>query len=124
VPRSLIIGIIQPRLEEIFEMVRDQLEEFEHKYALGKRVVITGGASQLPNVRDLAQIVLDKQVRLGRPIHFNNLPDAASGAAFSTVTGLLTYFSTRQHEVPAEINASVDAQSIWQKVKLWWKENW
>ncbi len=124
IPRSLLIGIIQPRIEEIFEMIRDRLDEFNGQYPIGKRIVLTGGASQLPNIRDLVQIVLDKQVRLGRPIHFNNLPDAASGPAFSTVTGLLTYFATKQHEVPSEIVASVDAQSIWSKVKFWWKENW
>lgn len=124
IPRSLLIGIIQPRLEEIFEMIRDELQPFNEKYSLGKRVVLTGGASQLPNVRDLAQLILDKQVRLGRPIHFNNLPDAAAGPAFSTVTGLLTYFATRQHEAPAEISASVDSESLWQSFKLWWKENW
>jgi len=124
IPRSLLIGIIQPRVEEIFEMIRDQIEEFSGQYQIGKRVVLTGGASQLPNIRDLAQIVLDKQVRMGRPLHFNNLPDAASGPAFSTVTGLLTYFATKQHEVPSEIVASVDAQGIWSKFRLWWKENW
>ena len=124
IPRSLLIGIIQPRLEEILEMIRDQLEEFNEKYAVGRRIVITGGASQMPGMRDLAQAVLDKQVRLGRPIHFNSLPDAAAGPAFSTVTGLLTYFASRQHEVPSEIVASVDAESLWQKFTLWWKENW
>jgi cell division protein FtsA len=124
IPRSLLIGIIQPRLEEILEMIRDELQPFNDRYALGKRVVLTGGASQLPNVRDLAQLILEKQVRLGRPIHFHNLPDAAAGPAFSTVTGLLTYFATRQHEAPAEINASVDSEGLWQRVKTWWKENW
>jgi len=71
IPRSLLIGIIQPRVEEIFEMIRDQIEEFSGQYQIGKRVVLTGGASQLPNIRDLAQIVLDKQVRMGRPLHQN-----------------------------------------------------
>ena len=49
----------------------------------------TGGASQLPGLRDLAQMILDKQVRLGRPIRLNGLPDAVSGPAFSTAAGFI-----------------------------------
>lgn len=124
VPRSLLIGIIQPRLEEILEMVRDRLNQSGHGKSIGRRVVLTGGASQLPGLRDLAQMILDKQVRLGRPIRLSGLPDAASGPAFSTVAGLLTYAASHSHEMPAEIVASVDNGSIFQRFKTWWKENW
>ncbi len=124
VPRSLLIGIIQPRLEEILEMVRARLDDSGLGSAMGRRVVLTGGASQLPGLRDLAQMILDKQVRLGKPIRLVGLPDAASGAAFSTVAGLLTYMTARSHEMPAEIMASVDPGSLWERFKFWWKENW
>ncbi len=124
VPRSLLIGIIQPRLEEILEMVRDKLENSGSDAAASRRVVLTGGASQLPGMRDLAQMVLDKQVRLGRPIRLNGLPDAVSGAAFSTTAGLLTYLTSHSHEMPAEIMAQADSGSFFEKFKYWWKENW
>lgn len=124
VPRSLLIGIIQPRLEEILEMVRERLNQNGHGQAVGRRVVFTGGASQLPGVRDLAQMILDKQVRLGRPIRLSGLPDAVSGPAFSTAAGLLTYAASHGHEMPAEIVASVDNGSVFDRFKIWWKENW
>lgn len=124
VPRSLLIGIIQPRLEEIFEMIRTRMAESGHGPNIGRRLVITGGASQLPGLRDLAQMILDKQVRLGRPIRLSGLPDAVSGPAFSTAAGLLTYISSHAHEMPAEIMASVDSGSLWDRFRFWWKENW
>ena len=124
IPRSLLIGIIQPRLEEILEMVRDHLEQGLHGQAIGRRVVLTGGASQLPGLRDLAQMILDKQVRLGRPIRLSGLPDAVSSPAFSTAAGLLTYAASHAHEVPSEISASVDSGSMFGRFKVWWKENW
>lgn len=124
VPRSLLIGIIQPRLEEILELIRGRLEESGQAAAAGRRVVLTGGASQLPGLRDLAQLILDKQVRLGRPIRLSGLPDAVSGPAFSTTAGLLTYLTFHSHEMPAEIMASVDSGSLWERFKYWWKENW
>lgn len=91
VPKSLLIRIIHPRLEETFELVRARLEASGFDKVAGRRVVVTGGASQLPGVRDLAQEILNKQVRLGRPIRVNGLADAASGPAFATAAGLLAY---------------------------------
>jgi cell division protein FtsA len=61
---------------------------------------------------------------LGRPIRLSALPDAASGPAFSTAAGLLTYISSHAHEMPAEIMASVDSGSLWDRFRFWWKENW
>lgn len=91
VPRSLLTGIIQPRLEETFELVRSRLEASGAERIAGRRVVLTGGASQLPGIRDLASLVLDKQVRIGRPIRVNGLAEATNGPAYATCAGLLTY---------------------------------
>lgn len=124
VPRSVLIGIIQPRLEEIFELVRARLNDSNMGAMIGRRVVLTGGACQLPAMRDLAANVLDKQVRLGKPIRLSGLPDATSGADFAAVAGLLTYAAERTAEMPADIMAQVAPESLWERVKLWWRENW
>lgn len=124
VPRSLLVGIIQPRLEEILEIVRSRLKDSGLGPAIGKRVVLTGGSSQIPGLRDLAQHVLDKHVRLGKPIRLTGLPDAVSGPSFATTAGLLTYISERSDEMPAEIMAQVEPGSLWERVKFWLHENW
>ncbi len=124
IPRSLLIGIIQPRLEEILEIVRARLKDSGLGSHIGRRVVLTGGASQMPGIRELSQSILDKQVRLGRPIRLNSLPDGVSGPAFATAAGLLTYVTERHEEMPAEIMATVEPGSVWERVKFWWKENW
>ncbi|MBL6456139.1 cell division protein FtsA [Belnapia sp. T6] len=91
VPRAMIIGIIRPRLEETFEMVKDQLEAAGLSREIGRRVVLTGGASQLVGARELAARVLDRQVRLGRPHPVRGLPETASGPAFAAPLGLLAW---------------------------------
>lgn len=91
IPRSMLVGIIRPRLEETFEMVRSRLESAGFDKVAGRRAVLTGGASQLPGVRELAGMVLDKQVRLGRPRPVEGLAEAASGPAFATCVGLLNF---------------------------------
>jgi len=124
VPRSLLVGIMQPRIEEMLEMVRGKLNDSGLGTALGRRVVLTGGSSQIPGLRDLGQHVLDKQVRLGKPIRLTGLPDAVSGPAFATTAGLLTYISERSDEMPSEIMAQVEPGGLWERIKFWLHENW
>ncbi len=91
VPRSMVVSIIRPRLEEIFEIVKDRLDNSGLSRVAGARVVLTGGACQLAGARELAAQILGKQVRLGRPVGLRGLPDAASGPAFATGAGLLAW---------------------------------
>lgn len=91
VPRSMLVQIIQPRLEETFELVRNCLEANGFDKVAGRRVVLTGGASQLQGLRELAGEVLNKQIRMGKPNNLLGLPEAARGPAFSTCAGLLEY---------------------------------
>ena len=91
VPRSQVVGIIRPRLEETFELVRDRLEAAGLAREAGNRVVLTGGASQLVGAREMAARMLDRQVRLGKPIHLRGLPEVGAGPAFATAAGLLAW---------------------------------
>lgn len=91
VPRSMLIGIIRPRVQETFELVRDRLAAAGFEQVSGPRVVLTGGASQLPGVPDVANDILDRQVRIGRPQAIDGLAEAVSGPAFSTCMGLVQY---------------------------------
>jgi cell division protein FtsA len=91
VPRSMVINIIRPRIEETFECIKDSLDGSGLGRAAGHRVVLTGGACLLPGVRELAGRMLGRQVRLGRPAPLRGLPELASGPAFSTAAGLLMW---------------------------------
>ena len=91
VPRSMVVNVIRPRLEETFEMVKEQLDSSGLARAAGTRVVLTGGACQLGGARELAGRILNRQVRLGRPTVLRGLPDSASGPAFATAAGLLAW---------------------------------
>lgn len=93
VPRSMVVGIARPRLEETFELLRDRLDGAGLGRAGGARAVLTGGASQLGGVRELAARILNRPVRLGRPAPLRGLPEPASGPAFAAAVGLLTWAS-------------------------------
>ncbi len=88
-PRSMLKGIIAPRVEETLELTRDRLRRSGVKMPSGTGVVLTGGASQLAGVRELAVRVFDCPVRLGRPRRAPYLADSAAGPAFSAAVGVL-----------------------------------
>jgi len=90
-PRAFVVNIIRPRLEETFELAKDRLVAAGLSAEIGRRVVLTGGGSQLVGARELAARVLDRQVRLGRPHAVRGLPETASGPAFATTLGLLAW---------------------------------
>jgi cell division protein FtsA len=124
VPRSLLIGVIQPRLEEIFELVRSRLEASGFDKLGGRRVVLTGGACQLPGMRDLAALVLDKQVRIGKPIHLSGLAEATSGPAYATAAGLLTYAVQAESAAPREMRPhDKETAGLFGRMGQWLKEH-
>jgi len=98
VPRAVLTRIIGPRIEEILELVRDRLNQSGFAGRIGKRVVLTGGSSQLTGLPEVARRILGRQVRLGRPLGVTGLPEAAKGAAFASVVGLLIYPQVAQIE--------------------------
>ena len=91
VSRATLVSIIKPRVEEILEMVRDRLAACLIAADRRGHVVLTGGASQLDGVPELAARLIGRPVRLGRPLGIAGLPDAAKGPAFAVAAGLLVY---------------------------------
>jgi cell division protein FtsA len=91
IPNSHLVRIIKPRVEEVLELVRDRLKSAGFAAQAGRRVVLTGGGSQLVGLPELARRILHGQIRVGRPLGIKGMPEAARGPAFSAAVGLLVY---------------------------------
>lgn len=91
ISRAQLVSIIRPRIEETLEMVRDRLIESGHERTAGRCLVLTGGACELSGLTEVARRIFGKQVRIGRPLGINNLPETARQPGFSAVLGLAIY---------------------------------
>ncbi|MFQ6553245.1 cell division protein FtsA [Aestuariibius insulae] len=125
VSRAELIGIMRPRVEEILEEVRVRLDAAGFEHLPSQQIVLTGGGSQIPGLDGLASKILGQQVRLGRPLRVQGLPQAATGAAFASAVGLCLFAAHPQDEwwdfeIPAE---RYPARSLKRAVK-WFKDNW
>ena len=125
VSRTELIGIIRPRVEEILEEVRARLDAAGFDHLPSQQIVLTGGASQIPGLDGMASRILGQRVRMGRPLRVQGLPQAATGAAFSSTVGLCLFAAHPQDEwwdfdIPAE---RYPARSLKRAFK-WFKDNW
>lgn len=91
VARSVLTRIMRPRIEEILTAVRDRMQATGMMDVCGRRFVLTGGASELTGLPEVARRVLARNVRNGRPMGIAGLPEIAKGAAFAAVAGMLVY---------------------------------
>jgi cell division protein FtsA len=94
--QMLCRDIIQPRIEEIFSFVRAEITRLGCEDMLASGAVITGGATQLPGMAELAEEVLGIPVRLGMPKGVGGLADVVKSPAFSTGVGLVQYGASQQ----------------------------
>jgi cell division protein FtsA len=126
VPKSHLVRIIKPRVEEILELVRDRLEQAGYA-TQGRRVILTGGGSQLTGVADAARRIISPHVRIGRPLGIQGLPESAKNPAFAAAVGLMIYpqfagvehFEPRGHVVPQ----ATGTDGYMGRVGRWLKEN-
>jgi cell division protein FtsA len=91
VARSVLTRIMRPRIEEILTAIRDRMQATGMMDVCGRRFVLTGGASEMTGLPEVARRILARNVRTGRPMGVAGLPDIAKGAAFSAATGMLVY---------------------------------
>lgn len=124
-PRSALTGVIKPRVEEIFEMIKEKIDMSSVASYAGKRVVLTGGASQLLGVREMAGNILGKQVRLARPHEISGVAESVSGSAFATTLGMLVYRIKRplEEQMFEDYMHRGGLRAGFEKLVHWFKDN-
>ena len=99
VSRQILCEIIEPRLEEIFQLVQREIARSGYESSLASGVVMTGGSMLLPGAVETAEQLLGMPVRLGVPAHFAGLVDVVSNPVYAASVGLMFYGMKRQERV-------------------------
>jgi cell division protein FtsA len=125
VSRASLVRIIKPRVEEILEMVRDRLAASPFAAEPRAHVILTGGACQLSGLPELAGRILNRPVRIARPLGISGLPDAAKGPAFAAAAGLLVYpqVAHLEHFEPRRTRQLMTGTGYIARVGRWLRES-
>lgn len=93
VSRKTLSQIIQARYHEIFSMVKTELAKVNRDGMLPAGVILTGAASKMPGVVDLARETMNLPVQIGFPQNFEGIVDKIDDPSYSTAIGLLVWGS-------------------------------
>ncbi|MFZ3013034.1 MAG: cell division protein FtsA, partial [Nitrospira sp.] len=116
--RRAIAEILEPRVEEIFELVRREIARAGYEGILGAGVVLTGGTSLLEGMPDAAEKVLNLPARRGIPSGVGGLRETVGHPSHSTGVGLL--LQARRHVGELE-TAGLRNGGPWAKMRGWTK---
>ena len=118
ISRQILSEIVEPRAEELFTLVREAVERSglpEENLASG--AVITGGASAMPGMVELAEIVLGMPVRLGLPREVGGLSEVVHSPRYATGVGLVRHGATCIDGMQMVLDHDGERRGFWRRVK-------
>jgi cell division protein FtsA len=96
ISREILCEIIEPRLEEMFQLIQREIAKSGYEDSLASGMVMTGGSTLLPGMIEMAEEVFNMPVRMGVPTQVGGLIDVVSSPVYATGVGLVLYGMNRQ----------------------------
>ena len=120
-PRRFLAEIIGPRMQEIFQMAREEVRKTGFDQLLPAGVVVAGGGSRLMGTTDAAQAVFNTSARLGQPLGLTGLADKAHGPSFAVAAGLVKW-GARSRAIYGNTRQPVTFGNTYQKTVRWLRD--
>jgi len=117
--RQILADIIQPRAEEIFRLIDNDIKRMGYEKSLNSGVVLTGGTAMLDGLEEVAEEIFDLPIRRGDPTGVGGLVDRVNTPDFATTVGLILYGYKQLEEKGITKDRK---KGLWVKVKNWLKE--
>jgi cell division protein FtsA len=118
--RQILCDILEPRAEEIFSHVHEEIRNAGFERQLSSGIVLTGGGALLPGMVEVAEQVFDSPVRLGTPKEMESPTDEITSPGFATAVGLALY-GMRHHQgsssVPRQQNRRAAVAVVTDRVR-------
>jgi cell division protein FtsA len=124
--RQALAEVVEPRYDELFTLVKAELQRSGYENLMAAGIVLTGGTSKMEGVIELAEEIFHMPVRIGLPQGVKGLADIVRNPIYSTGVGLLLYgVKQQQHQVRSHNPVPVkDSQMpLIRRIKNWIKNN-
>ena len=120
--RQILGEILEPRMEEIFTLIKREIIRSEMENFITSGVVVTGGTSLLEGVSDIAEMMLGLPTRLGKPMGITGLTDVVNNPMYATAVGLVMYGARMDPVKKFRIRDRNIFNSLIQQMRKWFKE--
>lgn len=118
-PRIALSEILQPRVDEIFSLVRDELERQGLLETLASGMVLTGGSTILNGLPELAEQILQLPVRRGTPRGIGGLVETIKSPIYATAVGLLLH---GYRKADGALRPQAARRGVFGRVRAWFSE--
>ena len=120
VSRKALSEILEPRAEEMFEIVGREIKQAGHEGTVVAGLVLSGGASLLHGIADVAERVLDLPVRVGSPSELNGLRNIVKSPIYATAVGLILEAWRPSEGEESGLNGTwQQSRNVFQRIKEW-----
>ncbi|HMH28174.1 MAG TPA: cell division protein FtsA [Steroidobacteraceae bacterium] len=122
--RQTLAEIVEPRYEELFGLIRDELRRAGLEEQVATGIVLTGGSAKMEGAIELAEEVFHMPVRLGVPQYVTGLSEVVSNPIHATGVGLLLYAKSTMdaHRTDAPLLAG-GMKNLLERMKAWFQGN-
>jgi len=121
--RHTLAEVVEPRYEELFTLVANELKRNGFLEMCAAGIVITGGTAKMEGAVELAEEVFHLPVRLGVPQHVRGLGEVVRNPIHATGVGILLYARDRRAQGRNESHSSIGAKDVWERMKAWFQVN-
>ena len=122
ISRRILCEIIEPRLEEIFQLLRREILKSGYEDSLASGMVMTGGSTLLPGMVEMAEETCNMPVRLGVPTQVGGLTDVVSSPVYSTGVGLVLFGLKQQDRKILRITEKNVLSKVSNQMVEWFSE--
>ncbi|MDA9281633.1 cell division protein FtsA [Pseudomonadales bacterium] len=117
--RQALAEVVEPRYEELFTLIQAELRRSGFEDLIPAGIVLTGGASKMEGVVELAEEIFHMPVSIGKPKNVSGLADIVRNPIYATAVGLLQYGAAQGDRAGRPAAAEAAGDSLWSKVKQW-----
>ncbi len=121
--RQTLAEIVEPRYEELYLLIRDELRRSGFEELIAAGIVVTGGTSKMEGAVELAEEVFHMPVRLGVPQNVEGLADVVRNPIHATGVGLLLYGYENRSRAVEQPPMTGGLGEIWERMKAWFQGN-
>jgi cell division protein FtsA len=121
--RQTLAEVVEPRYEELFALVRDELRRSGFEELIAAGVVLTGGSAKMEGAVELAEEVFHTPVRLGIPQYVEGLVDVVRNPIHATGVGLLLYGKAAAQARADSVSNRGGLFSAVERMKSWFQGN-
>ncbi|RZB30764.1 MAG: cell division protein FtsA [Desulfobacteraceae bacterium Eth-SRB1] len=121
-PKQILGEILEPRVEEIFTLIKREIYRAGMENIISSGVVITGGSALLDGIAELAESIFNLPTRMGKPRGISGLVDVVNNPMYATGVGLVIYGAKNQSVKKFRIRDANIFNNIMARMKKWFKE--